>query len=595
MQSKKMPDRHEFDQKSGFQKVVAKQRQKLIGAGAAALALGGGILVWQLFPKTMTLDTSSGIYLLPPETWFSATVATDNERWQKFMEFGIPESRGVFLDTLGKLQTNFLSNYGYDYQRDIQPWIGKQILIGSIYNGDRSAKPGTAKVSQQELVAILPIGNADLAKKTLEADRTPGDANLVETTHKGSSVREIKRKNGAIVSTIVDNFLVIGTSRKAIERIIDTAKSGNSLLKVPGYTKALTEIEISRPFAQVYVNVPIATALGIENAPGNIDSSKIAQIQNQQGIAANAVLEPEGLRWKGISWIKPNSKQKLVVENQSQNASRSLPQNTMMMVSGGNFQKFWEDYARAAGSNPLSPLKPSEIAQGLDRTAGLSLEGDILNWSKGEYAAAIVPRAEKTDTEFSAGLVLLQQAKDKSAAEKALAKLDSNMSKKHGFKITKAKLAGKDVVNWATPLDGAAGTRGWLDNDLAFLTLGAPVASSFSPQPAQRLSDNPMFQLATKSDLGAHNGQFFIDVDRTINVGNIPLPNLPPEAIVTLKAIRTLGVTSAVKDEYNNRFDLFVHLKQAPGIAKLAPPPSPKPATKEPEGTAPKPSPSPKP
>ena len=147
------------------------------------------------------------------------------------------------------------------------------------------------------------------------------------------------------------------------------------------------------------------------------------------------------------------------------------------------------------------------------------------------------------------------------------------MLKKQAFKVEKAKLEGKDVVNWSSPLSGTAATHGWLDNNLAFLSMGAPIASSFVNL-QKKLADDPLFRQSTRSSLTNHNGQFFMDIDRTINAGNFPLPYVSPEAIATFKAIRSLGVTSAIFDESSNRFDMFVALKKVPGIAKLPPAPT---------------------
>ena len=88
-----------------------------------------------------------------------------------------------------------------------------------------------------------------------------------------------------------------------------------------------------------------------------------------------------------------------------------------------------------------------------------------------------------------------------------------------------------------------------------------------------KLSDNPLFQQATRSSLNPHNGQFFIDIDRTINAGNLPLPYLSPEVRAGFQAVKSLGVTSAILDESSNRFDMFIALKKVPGIAKLPAPP----------------------
>jgi Protein of unknown function (DUF3352) len=572
----KMPN-----QKSKLAPVTVQQKRRRLVAvtGAATLVVGAAAIgVWQLLPgKSGKLDISNGVNLLPQDTLLTATISTDPDRWQKLQEFGVPESRGVFEQQLTKIQTEFLTNYGYDYRRDIQPWIGRQILFGYLNNPAAIDKSNRAKLPQQHLVALLPIADREAAKKVVEQHQIPVDANLVETSYKGVSIKETKRKDGSIAIAIIDNFVAIGTDRQSLQRVIDTQQGSKSLLTVPGYTKALTEIGIDRPFVQLYANVPVATAVAAANSPQTLAPEKLAQAQIQQGIAANATLDPEGIAWKGISWLKPSTKQPLVVENKGQNLAEQLPANTLVMISGGNLQRLWLDYVRSTAGNPLAPFKPEDLAKSIDSLTGLELESEILNWSKAPFGVAMIPKPERTDTEYGAGLVLIQQASDRSAAEKAFAKLDTMMNKQQAFKVEKAKLQGKEVVNWRSPLNGTSGTHGWLDNNLAFLSLGAPVASSFVPQPPQKLADDPLFRQSTRSSLNAHNGQFFIDFDRTINAGNLlPLPYLPPEAIATFKAIRSVGVTSAIFDEVSNRFDLFVSIKKVPGIAKLPAPVKPK-------------------
>ncbi|WP_310484905.1 DUF3352 domain-containing protein [Chamaesiphon sp. VAR_48_metabat_403] len=590
------------------QPIVSKKQQQIrrvvVGVGAAsllvALAAGG----WRLLSgNSNRLDTSNGVSLLPQDTLLSIAISTDPVQWQKFSEFGIPISRGVIEQQLANFQTNFLTNYGYDYQRDIQPWVGKQVLLGVLNNpGAVSSKSDRAKIPTSQTVVILPIVDRGAAQKAVEQHQTPVDANLVESNYKGVAIREFKRKTGTMAIAMLDNFVAIASDKPGLQRVIDAQQSGKSLLVVPGYTKALTEIEIDRPFVQVYANIPVATAVAAANSPQNLAADKLAQAQVQQGIAANARLEAEGIAWKGISWLKPNTKQKLVVENQGQNFAANLPATTLVMVSGGNLQRLWQDYARSADTNPIAPVKPADLVKNLENLTGLELESEILNWSKGAFAAAIVPKSDRIDTEFGAGLVVMQQVSDRSTAEKAFARLDNTMGQKQIFKIAKAKVNGQDVVNWTSPLNITAASHGWLDRNVAFLNLGAPVTPIFLPKPQQSLADSTLFQQATKSSLTTHNGQFFIDVDRTINAGNLLLPYMSPEVKAGLKAVKSLGVTSAILDESSNRFDLFVSLKKEPGVAKLPIPqsggytnapkaikPAPKPSTSP--SSTPKPSP----
>ena len=553
------------------------------------MAIGIGIL-----RGSSKLDTSNGINLLPPDTLLSVSISTEPERWQKFTEFGIPTSRAVFEKQLTKFQTDFLTSYGYDYRRDIQPWIGKQILIGYLNNPGATPRKPALKIPTPQTIAILPIVDRAAAQKVAQQHQTTIDANLVETNYKGIAIREFRRKTGTMAIAILDNFMAIATDRAALQRVIDTQQNGKSLLTVPGYTKALTEIEIDRPFARIYANIPMATAVAAANSPQTLAADKLATAQIQQGIAANATIETEGIAWKGISWLKPTPKQKLVVENQGQNFAANLPANTLVMLSGGNLQRLWQDYVRSADTNPLAPIQPQDLVKNLTSLTGLELESEILNWSKGAFGVAMIPKPDKIDTEFGAGLVMLQQSNDRSAADKAFAKLDTTMSQKQAFKIAKTKLGGRDVINWTSPLSGTAATHGWLDSNLAFLTLGAPVASTLIPQPQQRLSDTPLFQQSTRSSLTPHNGQLFIDIDRTINAGNLPLPYLSPEVAAGFKAVSSLGITSAILDESSNRFDLFVALKKVPGVAQLPTIPSkmkPAPSLNKPSKLIPKPAP----
>jgi Protein of unknown function (DUF3352) len=553
-----------------------KRRQALARTGAAA-ALVGLVVIggWKLLMgRSGHLDTSNGMNLLPQDTFFSVSISTDPERWQKFTEFGVPLSRGVFQQQIAKFQTDFLTYYGYDYQRDIQPWIGKQILLGYLDNpGATAERIASGKPANQQTIAILPINDRGAAQRVIEQHQTPVDANLIESNYKGVAIRELKRRTGTMAIAIVDNYVAITTDRSGLERVIDTQQGGQSLLTVPGYTKALTEIEIDRPFARFYMNIPVAMAVGAASSPKTLDPAKLAQAQIQQGIAANATLEPEGIAWKGISWLKPDTKEKFLVENQGQNMAENFPADALVMISGGHLQRLWQDYARNVETNPFPNYTPSSLAKTVDEYTGLTLESEILNWSKGPFGFAILPKTTKVDTDFGAGLVMIQQASDRPAAEKTFARLDAAMEQKGAFKVEKVQVGGRDAMSWATPVGVSAAHHGWLDRNLAFFSFGAPVAENFFPRPQSRLSDNPLFKQSTRSNLDHHNGQFFIDVDRTINAGNLPLPALSPEVKAGFQAISSLGVTSAIFDESSNRFDMFVTLKKVLGVDNLPSPP----------------------
>jgi hypothetical protein len=77
------------------------------------------------------------------------------------------------------------------------------------------------------------------------------------------------------------------------------------------------------------------------------------------------------------------------------------------------------------------------------------------------------------------------------------------------------------------------------------LTLGAPITDAIVPQPQATLNQTPLFQQAVPTKPNPNNGQFFLDVDRTINSGTLNLAQLlPPEQKMLARAIRALGATA---------------------------------------------------
>ena len=150
-----------------------RRRQVLVGTGVAMTVGLMAIGIGKLLPGSSKLDMSNGVNLLPSDTLLSISISTEPERWQKFTEFGIPTSRAVFEKQLTKFQTDFLTSYGYDYRRDIQPWIGKQILIGYLNNqGATPSKPAQLKIPTQQTIAILPIADRGAAQKVAQQHQT---------------------------------------------------------------------------------------------------------------------------------------------------------------------------------------------------------------------------------------------------------------------------------------------------------------------------------------------------------------------------------------------------------------------------------------
>ena len=535
----------------------------LLTLGAAGLLIGGGIAAyWFLLQRDGgSNDLPVGANIIPQDALVTLSVSTDNNQWQQLRQYGTKETQAELEKNLTQLRDRFLSTNGYNYQKDIQPWVGEEVTIAVLPPTTQPNSP-TKTGDKQSIVMVLPIENPASAKQLLEQPKPLPQGKWSQRNYKGLEIRETSSPTQNYSAAVVDQrFLLVTDNPKATEKAIDTYKGANaSLAQTVGYTKALSQIATPQHFAQVYVNVPIAAQVAAAN-PNSFSPQGLAQLQNNQGLAATLNLEPEGMRLKSISWLKPNSQRVYQVENKAGNMPRRLPAETLMMLSGGSLQRLWQDYVQDAQSNPLAPLRPQELRGGVKSITGLDLDRDLLSWMGGEFALSVIPSAPTGDSkDFALSLVLMVQASDRTKAEQSFAQLDQVMRSRYQFQIQPTKTKDQPVVNWIAPYGTVSATHGWLDGDVAFLALGAPVATRIIPKPATNLASTAQFQTTVPSQQNPTNGQFFLNVEQGVK---LPLPQFFSNQKMFFDATRSIGMTSAISDDRSIRYDIFFALKKA--------------------------------
>ncbi len=239
-----------------------------------------------------------------------------------------------------------------------------------------------------------------------------------------------------------------------------------------------------------------------------------------------------------------------------------IPDNAMMVMVGGNLQQLWQDYSKDAASNPIAPFNPEALSSSLKQATQMDLEKDFLSWMDGEFSLALIPAIpnKQTPQKFSAGLALMVETRDRQAAETALEKLDAAMKSKD-FQIQPAQLQGQPVVKWTSPYGGFSVIRGWLEEDVLFATLGAPIANQILPEPQNAIPSDSLFRETVPTELSPNNGSFFVDVEQVFDRRNLSLPQLPPAQAVWVNAIQAIGVKAAVVSDRSTRYDIFVNIK----------------------------------
>lgn len=556
-----------------------KKTSWLLPAGAAtALVVGGGAAYWVLTQPGRVGTLPTGAAVIPQDALMVISISTDAAKWQQLREFGTPRSQAALDQNLAQMRDRFLTAQGFDYARDIQPWVGQEVTLAFLTPkvNPVPADPNQPPIAPpaQPTVLVLPIADPLKAKAILDQPRPGPGGKLSDRTYKDIQIKETQGapNQSYAVAALDGKLLVITNEAAAMNRAIDVYKGGAALATTPGYANALGQIQTNQPLARLYFNISASSANAIQLP----SAQALAQLQQSQGLAATVALAAEGVQVKSISWLKPDSQRKFEVKNAAKNMPNNLPADTLIMASGGDLKRFWQDYTQGFTAKLFNLPDPDNLRKGMKSAVGMELETDFLEWMQGEYTLAMLPATSGASPKFPVGLVFMVQANDRRAADKALKQLDEVMASKYKFKVEDAKVEGQSVVNWSSA-EGINITRGWLDGNVAFLTLGAPIANTFLPKPARNLPTNELFSQSTASQLDPNNGRFFINVDRVLELKSFPLIQMLPTNRIVMESMRSIGVTAALSSERSARYDVFIALKKGEKPGDL-PSPAPTPS-----------------
>ncbi|MEB3215548.1 MAG: DUF3352 domain-containing protein [Nostocales cyanobacterium 94392] len=549
-----------------------KKPSLVLTLSGAGLLIGCGIAAYWLLTqgKPLSRDLPVGANIIPEDALFTVSLSTDTNQWDKLRSFGTKESQAVLDKSLVEWRDRFLAKEGFDFEKDVSPWVGDQVTVAILAPEDpkttSKAVPNEQKLAtvEQSMVMVLPIKDQNKAQ-TIFAQSKALKGNWVDREYEGITIKETQAtsRDNLSYSVIEERFLVIADNPKATERAIKAYKSKATLANGVGFAKHIPQIATYQPLAQFYVNVPSAAQIaGTASAKTRLPAQVLAQLKNNQGLAGTISLESKGLRLKAVSWLKPNSQRVLAVENKATTMTTRLPESTLMMFSGGNLRRLWSDYVLTSHKNPLSPIQPENLRKGFKDLSGLDLDSDLLSWMGGEFAFSIIPDTPRKDIpqDVRVALVFMVQVSDRQKAEISLKQLDEAMRTQYQFKIKEENIGEVPVVRWIGPSGTLTATHGWLEKDVAFLTLGTPVTDKILPKPKNILANADSFHKAIPKELTPVNGQLFLDMEGAAK--SFSLPALFPQQQSFLNAINSIGVTSTVSDSRTTRYDVLLKFKQ---------------------------------
>jgi Protein of unknown function (DUF3352) len=532
-------------------------RSLALTIGGAALLVGVGTLAYFLMKGQQSgTVVPVGATVTPQNALLSLTVSTDESPWRKLGEFGTPETKARWQEHLKQLETDFLTPFNLTYEKDILPWVGPQMNYVLL----SPAPEDVAQVGANATVWFVPMKDPQQAQSVLSQ---AAGSTAQKRTYKDVEVQTFKGQNGKTISVVVleNRLLIVSNGNNTLNQIIDTFRGAPSLAQTPRLKEAMGEVNDNAAFAQVYVNLPIATAGLLQNSARGMAQSTVQRVQAVQGFGSSIKIEDSGLSFKSISWLKQDAKQELKGSNKAQTIVRLLPADTLMTTSGGDFKQAWQDYTQGTESQLIVPLNASKIQAGLLKSTGVDFEKEFVSWMDGEYVAAVVPTANPSKQ--GVGMMVLAKANDRTKADQAFQKLDAAMRDRHKFLIAESKVGNHTVTTWKEPPGLPLVTHGWLDGDIAFFTFGAPISERILTPQNSSLAEAPLFKSTQSANLGNNTGQFFVDLPRMVTMmQNSPLlPKLAPSANQFAQAIDGIGVTSAINNPWSTRYDFTVKLK----------------------------------
>lgn len=581
-------------------KLLLKRPPLPLILAAAVLFVGGGVLsIWVATRRGQLARTlPAGANAIPADALVVVALSSDEAQWRRLRQFGTEATQAQFDQLLVQWRDRLLANQGLNFTQDIQPWVGSEITLALLpteaeASGLPPSIPAPELALTNNIVAVVPIADVNRAQSAL--GNRLDEAELAEADpYRGIALQQIDGQDEApLYAAVLDgSTAVLSPQLPLLKRSIDAYRGQDSLVSRPEVGRAFEQITETQTIARFYVDVPALAQTVAEAADPPIDPQRLRAFQTQRGLVGAIAVKNRGVALQGVSWLEPGSST-FATGNQADQIPQRLPTGTLVALSGGDFQQFWEDFQAGEQFSALLPVQAEDLGLGLQSATGLSLDENFLPWMAGEFALGVLtpPDAPNGATDGAEtpplpnpALVLMVKASDREAATATFEQLDGVMESRYRFAVDAVDLGGVPVTRWTSPFDSLVMTHGWLEGDIAFFTVGEGIAELVAPAPGRALGVNALFQTTTGEAPRPNNGHFFVNLEALTDVENsLLLPPLPQAGLLSAEAIEAIGVTATVLGDRQVRYDIMAALKRGDRPSPLPAPTSAAPAAPEPE------------
>ncbi|WP_448571168.1 DUF3352 domain-containing protein [Trichothermofontia sp.] len=382
-----------------------------------------------------------------------------------------PAQRRQVRSAFGKLQQRLLGGSGldWDYQRDIQPWLGEEITFAVMtpdidYDASTGLQPG--------YLATLATRNAAQSRTWLQRfwQRQAGaGTELVFEDYKGVTLiygdvtgpppspddraqnTPFDRDFMQTLATAVvgDRWVLLANSPKVLRDAINNLQAPDlNLARTPTYQQALEHLAYPR-IGLAYVNFGQLQAWQQAIGRPNSQVPTAAAGPRYGAVAFNLGLTRQGVRidtalLPAVGQTLPSKPAALMAPVA---ALQYVPASSALVMAGTDLRQFWQQLQADLQGYPPVEQAVTQLVQNLRQRRGLDLPADIFSWVQGDYAIGLLPKALSTRAEGMAPPDWLFIAQRSAPIETAIAHLDA-VAQDQGFSTGPFPLGDRQVYAW---------------------------------------------------------------------------------------------------------------------------------------------------
>ncbi len=539
-----------------------KGRKLLLGIGAVAVILGGGVAAY-VSQRTVVPGPEQALSLVPENAIAVLSLTDDRSQWETARRLGTPSLQKGLGQWLA-IGRDRITNLGYGDWQQVQTQLAGEPAIALVPATVANPSTNPALKPQSDLLLVAPLKNPGAIQQKIRQLKPPQGFENQVSDYRGVEVWQIQadlaqRHHVAILGS----YALVAANGATLERAIDSYFDRKSLLQLEDYRIAQQRQQPANsdserdPFATLYLNAPAATQA--TTAAGRL----LPLPSDIQGLMAQIDLVDNGFSIESLTWQLPrNSGLSLLNPSDGKRVDLTtalgdrFPASTSLLLTGRSLKDAWSSYSQNPNASPL--LNANALREQIKAVTSMDLDQDWLTWMDGSYAVGLLPIPSKANSRFEAGLTVMVQTGNRRLAERSLQKLDSLMVNKYRLRLNTGTLAGQPVVNWLNQAGEPVVTHGWLEGNVAFLIVGAPGASLLLPQPQATLAGSPLYRegMPRSQDATPATGQLFMDLDR-VSKTNLPsLLPLPVGLQPFVDALKSAGAERRIEDERWTRYDL---------------------------------------